>query len=231
VAEWSWCRPYPQNVLLSSTVTPHQQGHAWHPHSPIFGWVSVTVFPTPLAVSQSIRDPNSSAQQLNWLYPLGTLKVQRDFSEWLFRDAKVTSWLPHPHPTSQHGCDFHCCSNLKYLNLPPKRKDFSNIHPANSIWDPPNKLCSACLKGRNYKNVATGVGKSSGLLILNQETLNAWKHVCQETKQGNWVKYPPRADFSFPHPACCLRKSPWGKPSYSPQKPRSEEHLLWRQLS
>lgn len=61
---------------------------------------------------------------------------------------------------------FSSLFQFKFLSLPLKRDDFfSNIHPANSIWDPPNKLCSSVsLTGRNYKKSAIGAGRRSDLL-------------------------------------------------------------------
>lgn len=65
---------------------------------------------------------------------------------------------------------------FKFLSLPVERDDFSNIHPANSIWDPPNKLCSsASLTGINYKKSAPWAGTGSDLLDMNLDSLSACK--------------------------------------------------------
>ena len=74
----------------------NQQGQA-QCHSPsIFCWVcvcvSVIVFFPP-----SIRTPTLSSQSLNWLYPLGILKVQSALQN-DFTHAKATSWVASPPP-------------------------------------------------------------------------------------------------------------------------------------
>lgn len=90
-------------------------------------------------------------------------------------ESDITGCLTPTPPPNMYG--FSLLFQFKFLSLPVKRDDFSNIHPANSIWDPPNKLCSSVsFTGMNYKKSATGAGIGQPFLILNHESLNACKH-------------------------------------------------------
>lgn len=139
--------------------------------------------------------------------------------------SDITGCLTPTPPPNMDG--FSLLLQFKFLSLPVKRDDFSNIHPANSIWDPPNKLCSsAFLPGINYKKSATGAGMRSGL--LDPEPWEPWcPQTCRICQQGGWNKCLPYKHFPpLLSSLLILCKLPWGNPSYSPQKTESEEPLL-----
>lgn len=112
---------------------------------------------------------------------------------------------------------------LQFLRLPPQRADFPNIHPADSIWDPPTKLCaSASLAHRNYKKSSVGMARRSDPPRTELEIERDW------TGKAWWTGIM-KGCCSSPMPARGYRPR-WGKPSWSPQKARSQRHLLWSQL-
>lgn len=113
------------SLQLSSPTQDMPSAHI----SPIFCWVCVCVcccHPPPTLIRRTWWETATlSSHTLNWLYPLGILKVQINSTKWLFTDAKVTWRDASPPPYFPTCIAFHCCLDLNFSVYQSKEMIFS----------------------------------------------------------------------------------------------------------